>query len=76
MAVIPTSVEWAEAVTKSRFGRGKCESVDLCETPVIQLNYVVILNRVYLKRQDIIKAANMVENCIKLRQDKVDYEHD
>lgn len=55
---------------------GKCESVGLCATPVIQLNSVVILNHVCLKRQDIIKAANMVENCIKLRQDKVDYVHD
>lgn len=48
----------------------------LCATPVIQLNCVVILNHVCLNRQDIIKAANMVENCIKLRQDKVDYVHD
>jgi len=48
-----------------------CECGSACDS--IQLNYVVILNYVYLKRQDIIKTANMVENYIKLRQDKVDY---
>lgn len=57
------------------FREGKCESVGLCATPIIQLNYV-ILNHIYLQRQGIIKAANMVENCIKLRQDKVDYVHE
>lgn len=75
VAVIPTSVEWGEAVTESGFREGKCESVGLCATPIIQLNYV-ILNHIYLQRQGIIKAANMVENCIKLRQDKVDYVHE
>lgn len=57
-------------------GGRKCDSVGLCAAPIIHLNYAVILNHVYLRRQDIIKAANMVENCIKLRQDKVDYVHE
>lgn len=48
----------------------------VCATQIIQLNYVVIRNYVYLKRQDIIKTANMVENYIKRRQDKVDYVRD
>lgn len=47
--------------------------VGLRATVIVQLSYVVILNYVYLERQDIIKTANMVENYIKLRQDKVDY---
>lgn len=47
--------------------------VGLHATKIVQLSHVVILNYVYLKRQDIIKTANMVENYIKLRQDKVDY---
>lgn len=69
MAIIPTAVEWTE--TEGQIW--VCASAGLCATKIIQLNYVVILNYVYLKRQDIIKTANMVENYIKLRQDKVDY---
>lgn len=57
--------------------RGRHQRVDLCVWVcmhiIVQLSYVVILNYVYSERQDIIKTANMVENYIKLRQDKVDY---
>lgn len=72
------SEDWSEERLSPRVDlvRGKCDSVGLCATPIIQLNYAVIPNHVYLRMQDVIKAANMVENCIKLRQDKVDYVHE
>lgn len=63
-------MKWREAVSEQRI---VCVCANMHITKIIQLNYVVILNYIYLKRQDIIKTANMVENYIKLRQDKVDY---
>lgn len=74
MAASPAAAEWREAATTSRFlCVCVCVWVGLRATQIIRLSYVVILNYVNVKRQHIIKAANMVENCIKLRQDKVDY---
>lgn len=71
-AVIPTQRSAERLALKSPFVSVRA-GAGLCATQIIQLNYAVILNYASLKRQDIIKTANMVENYIKLRQDKVDY---